>query len=300
MGMRTQFEPAGDNLAEKDRPSVTMSVASPDVLRLLGISVTEGRGLSPGDRYGHPYVALVNRKFSELYQQRVGALIRVKFWNGHMKPWNQFEVVGIVSDARNRDLEHEPEPGIYLSALQIPLDGAFYFVRTSLPASAISGGFRNAVWTEDPNLQKVSPRPLAPYVEKELESRRLAAWLIGVFAALAVLLATAGLGAGVSAWVTESQKEIGIRSALGEPAAGIAARVVLRSLRLSGLGMLAAVPLTLATVAGFRNQIAGIGKLRPGLVLIVVAVGCAVALLASLAPSWRAARLNPMDVLRRG
>jgi predicted permease len=300
MAMRTQFETSGRNLRESDRPSAMVGVADPNVLRILGITLLQGRGFTRDDRYGHPYVALVNRKFLDRYQQLVGSRLRVKFWDGQMKPWSEYEVIGVVSDARNRDIERDPEPEIYLSALQVPLDGPHYFVRTSLPASSLVEAFRRAVWSEDPALERVTPQPFARYVEKELESRRLAIWLIGIFASLALTLATAGLGASISSWVTESLREIGIRSALGETQGGIVRRVVRRSLRISALGILAAIPATFATLAVFRNQISGVGNARIAPLAGVATIGILAALVASAIPAYRAARLNPMDVLRRG
>jgi predicted permease len=297
-GRRTQFLPRGQDLPKKDRPWAVIGVASPAVLPLLGISVSAGRGFTAQDRYGHPYVALVNRKFTERYGEGIGARLRVGFWNGNMKPWTEFEVVGVVADARNRDIDLGPEPAIYLSALQVPMEGFLYFVRTSLPASNLTQAFRQAVWSEDPNLQRVTPRPLAPYIERNLESRRLAVWLIGFFAGLGLLLATTGLGASMSAWVTESRAEIGIRSALGEPSSSIVRRVLARSMRIAGAGMLAAIPGTFAAVSVLRNQIPGIGDLRATPACIVAAFVAIAAVLASVIPAQRAARLNPMDVLR--
>jgi hypothetical protein len=298
-GRQAQFQPHGQELPKKDRPGAVVSVASPGVLSLLGISVTEGRAFTTQDRYDHPFVALVNRKFTQRYGEGIGARLRVGFWNGNMKPWTEFEVVGVVADARNRDIDQSPEPGIYLSSLQVPLEGFIYFVRTPLPASRLTQAFRQAVWSEDPNLQRVTPRPLAPHVERNLESRRLALWLIGVFAGLGLLLAVTGLGASISAWVTESRTEIGIRSALGEPSSSIVRRVVARSMRIAGAGLLAAIPGTLAAVGVLRNQVPGIGDLRIAPVCAVAVLVAAAALLASVLPAQRAARLNPMDVLRR-
>ena len=298
-GRRAQFQRHGQDLPKKDRPDAVVGVASPGVLPLLGISVTEGRGFTAQDRYGHPYVALVNRKFTQRYGEGIGSRLRVGFWNGNMKPWTEFEVVGVVADARNRDIDQRPEPAIYLSALQVPMEGFFYFVRTPLPASSLTEAFRQAVWSEDPNLQRVTARPLAPYVERNLESRRLSLWLIGVFAGLGLLLAITGLGASISAWVTESRTEIGIRSALGEPAYVLVHRVVARSMRIAGAGMLAAIPGTFAAIGVLRNQVPGIGDLHLAPVCVVATIVAAAALLASVMPAQRAARLNPMDVLRR-
>src|SRR5260370_17314579 len=199
-GRGAQSQPHNQSLTKKERAWAVVGGASPTILPLLGIAVIEGRGFTPEDRYAHPYVALVNRKFTERYGEGIGARLQVGFWNGNMKPWTEFEVVGVVADARNRDIDQSPEPAIYLSALQVPLEGFLYFARTSLPASTLTQAFRQAVWGEDRNLQRVTHRPLAPYVEQNLQSRRLAACLIGGFAGLGLLLAITGLGASPSAW----------------------------------------------------------------------------------------------------
>ncbi len=299
MGTRTQFLPHGENLPARERPWAMLGVASPGLLRLLGISILQGRDFTSEDRDGHPFAALINRRFADFYGQSPGARLKVKFWNGHMQPWTEFEIVGVVSDARNRDLDLDPEPEIYLSAFQIPLDGAMYFVRTPLPASSLTAAFRQAVWSEDPNLERMNVRPFAPWVERDLESRRPAIWLIGIFAGLALALATAGLGAGISAWVTESLPEIGIRSALGETSYNIGRRVLARSLRIAAAGMLIAIPGTYAALALLRSRVSGIGEVRMASIAAVAALIGAAALAASAIPAYRAARLNPMDVLRR-
>jgi len=299
MGMRTQFLLHGQSLPIRERPWAMVGVASPDLLRLLEIDLLHGRGFTPEDRSGHPFVALVNRRFAGLYGQSPGARLQVKFWNGHMQPWTEFEIVGVVADARNRGLDLDPEPEIYLSAFQIPLDGAQYFIRTPLPAASVTAAFRKAVWSEDPNLQRMNVRPFAPWVERDIESRRPAIWLLGIFAGLALALATAGLGASISGWVTESLPEIGIRSALGETSRGTVWRVLAKSLRIAAVGMIAAIPGTYVALVLLRNRISGIGEARPASIMAVAVLIVAAALVSSAIPAYRAARLNPMDVLRR-
>src|SRR5260370_14069589 len=122
-GRRAQFQPHNQSLPKKERPWAVVGVASPTILPLLGIAVIEGRGFTPEDRYAHPYVALVNRKFTERYGEGIRAPLQVGFLNRNMKPLTEFEVVGVVADARNAGIDQRPEPAIYLSALPVPLEG---------------------------------------------------------------------------------------------------------------------------------------------------------------------------------
>ncbi len=298
-GGYSHFQFAGQQLAKKDRPRVMRGIASPDLLRILNIPVLHGRGFNAQDNYGHPYVVLVNQIFVARYGGGPGTRLSVGFWNGHMTPWPEVQIVGIVADARNGGIDKAPEPAIYFSSLQIPLEGFLYFVRTTRPAAALTPEFRQAIWSVDPNLQSVTPQPLAPYVEEALESRRLALWLIGSFGVLALVLAAAGLGAGISAWVTESFHELGIRVALGDTAAGVVQRVIGRGLRLTALGLTVGIPAGLAAVRLVSNQVADVGAGRATPLLAVMTLILLTALATSALPALRAARLNPAEVLRR-
>jgi hypothetical protein len=90
-----------------------------------------GRGFNTFDRLNHPYVAIVNQQFARRYLSGVnplGAGMQLGFYNGNdMKPWSHFEIIGIVADSRNRTIAKETEPEIYLSCLQVPLEGAAIF-----------------------------------------------------------------------------------------------------------------------------------------------------------------------------
>lgn len=287
---RSRFLLGDASIAPLERPSASLGVASPGLFRLLGIPVVEGRAFEERDDARHPLVAVVNRAFARRYLETgegLGTRMKVEFWNGRMKPWSEFQIIGIVADARNRSLDSAPEPAIYLSSGQVPLEGFQYFVRTPLPSASLAEGFRAAVWRVDPVLERVHPRPLAPYVEAGLERRKLAVWLIGLFGSVALLAAAAGLGAAMSALVSASKKEIAIRAALGETPGRAVARVLIRAGWLAvagaGAGVTAAMLTPLASV--LPACCAG------ALVLFV-------ALLASATPARRAASMDAMESLR--
>jgi hypothetical protein len=298
-GRRTRFERATENLPPAERPRAVVGVASPGLVGLLGIAVLRGREFTSLDIGGQAYVALVNRKFVERYGSGVGARLRVGFWNGHMRPWPEVLVIGEVADARNLGIGRAPEPAIYLSSLQVPMEGFFYFVRTPLGASSLTSQFRQAVWSEDPHLERVTPRPLAPFVERELKSRRAALWLLAVFSALALAVTSAGLAAGVGAWVTESQTALGIRMALGETSGGILRRVLAAAWRTAGAGLLLSLPASFSLSALLRAWQPGFAPVPWPACLASAGLILASVTLAALPAAWRAARLDPADLLRQ-
>jgi predicted permease len=298
-GRRTRFERATENLPPAERPRAVVGVASPGLVGLLGIAVLRGREFTSLDIGGQAYVALVNRKFVERYGSGVGARLRVGFWNGHMRPWPEVLVIGEVADARNLGIGRAPEPAIYLSSLQVPMEGFLYFVRTPLGASSLTSQFRQAVWSEDPHLERVTPRPLAPFVERELESRRAALWLLAVFSALALAVTSAGLAAGVGAWVTESQTALGIRMALGETSGGILRRVLAAAWRTAGAGLLLSLPASFSLSALLRAWQPGFAPVPWPACLASAGLILASVTLAALPAAWRAARLDPADLLRQ-
>jgi putative ABC transport system permease protein len=298
-GRRARFQRATENLPLAERPRAVVGVASPGLLALLGIALLRGGDFSSLDRQGQPYVALVNRKFVERYGSGVGARLRVGFWNGHMRPWPEVLVIGEVADARNLGIDRASEPAIYLSSLQVPMEGFLYFVRTALPAASLASQFRQAVWSEDPRLERIAPRPLAPLVERDLESRRAALWLLGAFSAFALAVASAGLAAGVGAWVTESQTAIGIRMALGETPSGVLRQVLAAAGRTAGAGVLLSLPASFLVTASLRAWQPGFERLPWPAWLVSAGVIIASSNLAALPAAWRAARLDPAYLLRQ-
>jgi putative ABC transport system permease protein len=298
-GRRARFERTNENLPLAQRPRAVVGVASPALLGLLGIAVVRGREFTALDGLGQAYVALVNHKFVEHYGSGVGARLRVGFWNGHMRPWPEVTVVGEVADAHNLGIDRPPEPAIYLSSLQVPMEGFLYFVRTPLGASSLAPQFRQAVWCEDPRLERITPRPLAPYAERGLESRRAALWLLAGFSVLAMAVASAGLAAGVGAWVTESQTALGIRMALGEPRAGILGLVLAAAWRIAAAGWLLSLPGSFWLSALLRAWQPGFERFPWPACLASSGSILASVTLAALPAAWRAARLNPATLLRQ-
>jgi len=302
--MSTRFLLPGDTTPEQERPTATVSVASPEMLSLLDIPLKRGRNFDVADRVGHPYVVLANETFVQRYlegRDPLGATLRLAFWNGHgdMKPWSTFELVGVVGDTRNRGLIAEPEPGLYLSALQVPLEGFLYFARTNRTAGSLAHEFQEAVWSVDPGIQRVTPQPLARYVESELRTHRLVSVLLGCLTAIALLLVTAGMGAGLVLWVVESRKEFGIRAAVGAAPSRLVLHVLSRAAWTTALGLSIGIACTAALNRYVASLLPGLARLDPFTVGIVTAAFLVIAGVAACSPALRAAKTDPVHLLRQ-
>ncbi len=297
--MSTHILLAGESTPLRERARADAAVASPDLLGVLGVPLLRGRGFSDRDRWGTPLVVLVNQSFVSQHlkgREAVGSRLRLGFYNGFaMKPWSEFEIVGVMADTRSRAVDKQPEPMVVLSSLQVAMEGFVYYVRTALPPGH---AIRDAVWSIDRNLQAVHTVPLAGRRDQGMENRRLSLWLLSAFAVVTLLLAGVGLSAAAAASVAESRKEIGIRCALGSTAAQTAMRVVRRTAALTVLGFALGIGALAAASSLWRSQLYGVAPLDPlalcaVVVLLLLAVGTAAAL-----PAWRAARVDPAETLR--
>jgi hypothetical protein len=302
--MSTRFLLPGDTTPEQERPTATVSVASPEILSLLDIPLKRGRNFDAADRVGHPYVLLANEAFVQRYLESkdpLGATLRLAFWNGHgdMKPWSTFQIVGVVGDTRNRGLIAEPEPGLYLSTLQVPLEGFSYFARTNRTAGSLVREFQEAVWSVDPSIQRVTPQPLARYVESELRTHRLVSVLLGCLTAIALLLVTAGMGAGLVLWVVESRKEFGIRAAVGAAPSRLVLHVLSRAAWTTALGLSIGIACTAALNRYAVSLLPGLARLDLFTVGIVTAAFLVIAGVAACSPALRAAKTDPVHLLRQ-
>ena len=282
-GSGSAFQIAGANLPAHERPRASINVASPGYFAAMGIPLLEGRAFSwQYDRPGEHRVAVVNQAFMRAHRTRIGTLLDV--WG------SQWEIVGVVGDIRQANLEHEPLPEIFLSMTQAGSEGAVYAVRARSDDPALPRAIAAAVAEQDPRIERVRVEPLAALVDRNLEPRGIAIRLVGGFGALALLLTGIAIY-GIAAFrAAERSREMAIRSALGATAPHLRRLVLGHAARLALIG----------TVLGLASYVLayGVSAIDPVSVVAVAAVVLAATLAASLAPSRRAGRSAPMDLLR--
>jgi putative ABC transport system permease protein len=289
-------------LPVNERPRTAVAVASQEMFSILQIPIRRGRGFDADDRYGAPLKALVNEMFvSSFFAGRnpIGKVIQLSFYNGAMKPWMDYEIMGVTGNTRNRGMDLPGEPQVYLSSEQIPLEGFLYFARTSRDAASLAGEFREAVWQVDRNIQAITPRPLAQQVEQRLVPRKMVLLLLGAFASFSLLFAASGLAAGMAAAVAESRMEMGIRAALGESPASLMMRVLRRGLHIAMWGFGIGIAASIGASRWISRILADAPPIELVVLLPVAAVLTVAALAACSLPAIQAGRTDPALVLRQ-
>ena len=275
-------------------------VASSGYFRAMNIPLIRGRFFDDRDAPDAPHVAVISQSLAEKRwpnEDPIGKLIEFGNMDGDLRP---FTIVGIVGDVREANLAAPPRPTFYAfyrqrprgaSTLDIVMQGPTVETPTVITAA------RRAVRELRPD---VPPRfrSIESVVSTSVADRRFTLLLIGVFGASALLLATLGVYGVISYVVTQRRQEIGVRIALGAQT-GDVHKLVLREgamLALGGvvIGGIAAFALT-RLIAG---MLFGVSPTDP-VSFAAVALGLVgVVLLASFVPAHRAARIDPMLVLR--
>jgi predicted permease len=208
-------------------------------------------------------------------------------------------VVGVVGDVRHMALEEGSGNEFYIPMRQTQDYGTVdLVVRTSLPNAELASRLREALQPIEPNLPTANMRTMQTLVDRAASSRRFVVILLGGFAAFALVLASLGIYAVISYSVSQRKTEIGIRMALGASPATVRQLILGETLRLAGIG--AAIGLVGALLASrlAASLLYGVTSTDPLTFLAMLVVLAAVAGLAGYIPALRAARIQPISLLR--
>ncbi len=283
-----------------DRPGARYGSVTPDYFRALGVPLIQGRAFRDSDADAAPPVAIVNRAFARRYfsgQESIGRYIAIDSRESAEPVWR--EIVGIVPDMKTSfGPLKENDPQMYVPYLQIRSADVACVVRVTGDPNAVAVGLRRAVWSVDPDQPVGEVGTIAHRVQELEGGDRVMNALLGVFAAMALVLAVVGIYGVVSYAVAQRKHEIGIRMALGAQRGRILRSMMGQGMLLAtvsaGIGLVASVPLPGIFAAMFqqwRVRGAAIFLYVPLLLLGVV-------LVAIYIPASRAARTDPMEALR--
>ena len=270
---------------------------SPDYFRVLQTPLVSGRSFTEGDEDGQPPVAIIDESTAHKYWPDRDPLgRRVRFGRDSTKPWTT--VVGVVKDIKSDGLDIDGAPHIYLSTYQDNGRRLSVVLRTPVPAPLLEPQIRHEIQAIDPGLPTFGVSSMSDVLDRSLASRRFAANLVGGFAGLAVLLASIGIYGLLAYMVGQRSREIGIRMALGARPNDILRMFLGKGVRLAGVGIVAGLVFSAATVSVMASLLYGVRPRDPGVFLIVPLLLLAVAALASYLPARRATRVNPMIVMK--
>jgi len=286
-------------------PTAQYRMATPSFFRAMGIPVKAGRVFGDEDREGTALVAIVNEALvRQSFPDRdpVGSHLLVADTPGGFR---SMEIVGVAEDVKHASLEQDAEPHLYVPYHQTHREllvwltnNQFLVVRTEGPPLAVADAVRREVAAVDPNVAAAEARTTDDYLETAAGARRFALILLGLFAAVALLMATIGLYGVVAGAVAQQARETGVRLALGASASHIVARVLGLGLRHAGLGIVVGLGAAGLLGRALHGLLFGVSAADPWTYAGVVLLLLAAALAACLRPAWRAAHADPLAVLR--
>ena len=272
-----------------------------DMVGTLGLPLVSGRGFLPVDRTPAPTAAIVSRAFAQakFNGAAVGRTIRVAARNQGYAKSAEVRIVGVVEAAEDRAYSRQPRPMVYVAS---PLEyepALSLYVRAPGGLATVAQPLRALVREIDPRVPATEIMTVASLTERRHFEARVMANGLTLIGVIALGLATAGLYALVTFMVTLRQRELGIRLALGAEPAGILRLVLSQSLRLAAFGGAFGALLAVVLGAVAHNNIVGTPRLDAGFLLISACALAATMLLASAIPARRAARVDPVTVLRQ-
>jgi len=299
-GIKTTVAPEGQITPRRDFLNSSLNYISPEYFDTLRIPLLAGRNFRPDEPESKPLHVIVNRAFVRRFFPGVEPIGK-KFGSGTDKVVpGDFEIVGVVGDAKYRSLREAVPPTIYNFSYSDPkyVAGFILHVRTKLRPESIIQLVRRALNQIDPRLPFFEIRTLAEEVDATLWAERLLAWLSAVFAAAAAVLATLGVYATLAYAIAQSRKEIGIRVALGAGAADVLRLFSARPMRFAGLGVLLGITGFYAATPAFRSVLYEVSSTDPVTLVCAAAAVLAIALAATVIAVTGALGVDPAIVLR--
>jgi predicted permease len=282
--------------ADAPRPRVDVRVVSPGYFETLGQPILAGRAFVPSDRAGDSPVVIVNRTMAQHYwpdESPIGR--RISGDNGGT--WST--IVGMVADARQQ-LNRPPGDEVFVAMFQGGQLSSNWLIRTRIDATTMTRQVREAIYSIDPQQPADRFRTLDDVRASALESPRLTAILIGLFAALALVITAAGMAGVIAFSVNQRTQEFGLRMALGAQRGAVLGMVLRQGLRLVVIGLAIGVVGALLIANVMTAILFGVEPTDTLTFVVVSAVLVAVAAVACLVPAGRAASVDPMIALRVG
>jgi predicted permease len=240
---------------------------------------------------------IVNRSFVNSYFGRSPAIGHHLSTTAYSNFALSGEIRGIAADAREQGLNTEPMPTVYWCS-HVAFPGTYYLVRTAAEPMALADTLRRTIHEIEPSRSVFGIRPLEEHMNGAFADDRLRTTLLTLFALTAVSLACLGLYGTLSYFVNMRRREVGLRLALGALRRQIVIRFLLQGMRVSTIGCILGLALAAASVRLLSGMLYGISSFDAVTFSGVVVLMLVVALLATLLPATRAARTDPMHVLR--
>jgi len=282
-----------------------MVTATPDLFRAVGLAAQSGRLFTDADnnidqKTDMPRQIIVDENVAALAfrgEPAVGKRLLLRITTPEAE-W--YEVIGVVAHQRHSSLAAPGPEAIFIANGHFGHGAAGrWAVRTSGDPNQIIAAVRAAVAQVDPRAPLAEVQPMTAFVDKAMAPIRFTTTLIGIFAAVAMLLAAVGLYGVLSTIVRQRTAEIGMRMVFGAPRSTILNLVVGEGLKLSAIGTLIGFAGALAITRVMASMLVGVNPTDPLTFAVIVGIFGIIAVTASWIPARRASRLDPMAAIRQ-
>jgi predicted permease len=301
---QTSYQPSDRPLPDGELgPLVRLQWASPDYFEVMGIEMVEGRPFTDQDAADVLRSVVVNEAMARQFWPGEASVVgrRIRGMDESAEEW---EVVGVARDVHFESLSEEPDVQAYFPLVSgdtedpVAQRSLALVVRGDGDPSSLLPGVRQALRDVAPRLPIVDPRPLSRIVDEASAATSFTVVLLGIAAAIALLLGAVGIYGVISYVVGRRTQEIGVRMALGAPAGVVLRDVIGHGMLLAGGGVAVGLVGAWATSRVLESLLFGVSATDPATYAAMAGALTAVALVASWFPARRAARLDPVRALR--
>jgi predicted permease len=303
--LETTFLPQGEANEPNRHQTEAYNAVGMHFFETLGIPIVAGRAFEVEDTATSPKVGIINQSLAKARfpnQNPIGRTFTVSMYAGYgdVLTSRSIEIIGVCGDTLYADLSGQPPPQFFIPYVQqTQIRRLTYQIRTGVRPEAIVPALRRVVHTADPELPLVNVRTQREQIDSDLQDERLFVTLTSVFGMLALVLASVGIYGVMAYSVAQRTNEIGIRLALGAIPRQVLAMVLREASWLSAVGVATGVGASFLLSRLAKSMLFGIGPYDPATLSGSVLLLLTVALAASWIPARRAAKVQPIEALRR-
>jgi putative ABC transport system permease protein len=274
-------------------------VVSPDYFATIGVPLKAGRWFVERDRADAPGVVIVNDAMARRFWPNQSPIGRRITHDLSIVPGQQTsrEIVGVVGDVRHFGVEQASEPQMFVPHAQMPWPSMAIVLRTRLDAQTLSAAVRQAVWSMDETIPVPPLRDMQYLFADAVGQPRFRAWLLGLFAGTAILLAMIGLYGTMAYLAQQRTREIGLRIALGATPRQATAPLLRSGLTLAAIGTVLGLAGSVAGTRALSTMLFGVGAIDPATFIGVPLALLLAAAVACYLPARQARRLDPLKAI---
>ena len=273
-------------------------VATVGYFETMKTPLIRGRFFTEQDTAESTKVAIIDDNMARTYWPDTDPVGKRLKWGrvDSKTPW--LTVVGVVASVKQYALDTDSRVAFYTPHEQSPSGTMYVTVRTATDPLGMASAITSEARAMDPNVPIYDIKTMDQRLSESLARRRFAMFALGLFAAVAMLLAAVGIYGVMSYSVTQRTREIGIRMALGAPTSGVLRLIVGQGMLLAGVGVVIGLAGAVATTRLMASLLYGISATDPTTFVAIGVLLASIALLACYIPARRATKVDPMVALR--